>query len=405
MSTKMVSIVYHLQPKSFTNMKLIITLFALILATGTFAQKAKSTGVSCKYHHIRYPENVELSAKLWALSYTEQTACRGAIKYQQNHTPVVATNPRSRVYMNLIGTKPKFYGQATDRISNLDAKQTPYMHYEIETRDISILTQQTKNKRPGAEVAQFNLVLEVRVPTFLKVTRKGNMNQVMLDTNNMSNETYWFSFPQNAALGTAPDIKPNGYPTEAELLAAWRKYGGKAEMQWREKIINEFLRPVCFNFTDEYIMFEEWDVVKIYSDKNKKGGYDHIVDAAQLFKNTLTEIDDDYKAGKRDKFYTEEYQTRLNSCKATWKEFLTQYDFNVLEDEGEVKAEYKQKMLINYIHSLIFTKDYAEADKLIDNYLTQEVRGVTKADLQSLKRLNNQFRKEYEANAARMGWN
>lgn len=386
-------------------MKLIITLFALTLATGTFAQKAKSEGVNCKYHHMRYPENVELSAKMWALSYTEQSACRGAIPYQQNHTPLVATNPRSQVYMNLIGTKSKHYFQATDRISNLDTKRTPYMHYEIEARDITILTQQTKNKKPGAEVAQFNLIFEMRVPTFLKVTRKGDMNQVMLDTNNMSNETYWFAFPENATLGTAPDIKPGGYPSEAELLAAWRKYGQKAEMQWRDKMINEFLRPACLNFIDEYIMFEEWDVVKIYSDKNKKGGYDHIVDAAEVFKNTLTEIDNDYTAGKRDKFYTEEYQTRLNACKETWKTFLSGYNFDVLEDEGEVKADYKQKILINYIHSLIFTKEYAEADQLIDTYLTQEVRGVTKADLNSLKRLNNQFRKEYEANAARMGWN
>ena len=170
-------------------------------------------------------------------------------------------------------------------------------------------------------------------------------------------------------------------------------------------MISEFLNPVCFNFIQNNIVFEEWDVVKIYSDKNKKGGYDHIVGAAEVFKNTLTEIDADYEAGKLDKFYTPEYQQRLNDCETTWKNFLMQYDFNVLEDEGDVDADYKQKILLNYIHALIFTKDWDEADKLINQYLAQEVRNVTNADLKSLQRLNHQFRKEYEANAARMGWN
>ncbi len=353
---------------------------------------------------MRYPQNIELSAKYWTLSYTEQSSCRGAIPYQKSHSPLVATNPRSRFYMNLVGTKGKSYFQATDKISNLDAKQTPYIHYELDARDISIVSQQTKNKKIGAPEPQFNLIFEMRVPVYLTIAHKGDLNQVLLDTNSMSTETFWFAFPQNAQLGTAPDIKPNGYPSEAELLAAWRKYGQKAELQWRDQMISKFLHPVCFNFINEYIQFEEWDVVKIYSDKNKKGGYDHLVGAAEVFENTLAEIDADYKAGKLNKFYTEEYQRRLEECKATWKAFLTQYDFNVLEDDGEVKADYKQKILLNYIHALIFTKEFSEAQKQITHYLSQEVRGVTKADLKSLERLNAQFENEYNAHAARFGW-
>ncbi|MDG1332680.1 MAG: hypothetical protein P8P74_10140, partial [Crocinitomicaceae bacterium] len=291
------------------------------------------------------------------------------------------------------------------RISNLDAKKSPYIHYELETRDITIINQQTKNMKPGATEAQYNLIFEIRVPTLLTISHKGDFTQVLLDTNNLTNGTYAFAFPKNATLGSAPDIKMNGYPNEAELLAAWRKYGKKAELQWRDRIIREFLSPICSKFIRENIVFEEWDVVKIYSDKNKKRGYDQIVDAAELFKNTLTEIDADYKAGKLNKFYTEEYQRRLNECETTWKDFLATYNFDVIEDEGEVKAEYKQKILINYIHALIFTKDWDEADKQINHYLSQEVRGGTSADLKRLRRLNNQFRKEYEANAARMGWN
>lgn len=384
-------------------MKTIITLCLVFVGSMSFAQKAKSTGIKCDYHHMRYPEKVELSAKFWALSLTEQSACQGAIPYAKKQTPMVATDPRSRFYMNLVGNKGKFYYQAKDLISNLNAKKTPYIHFELETRDINIISQVTKNKKPGAD-PQYNLIFEMRTPVILKATRRGDMNVELLDTNNLSSDTYWFAFPQDAQLGTAPDIKPNGYPNEAELLAAWRKYGKTAELQWRDKMITGFLRYTFANFIDNNIQHEEWNSIKIYSDKNKKGGYDEIVDAAELFSNTFEEIDADYKAGKRDKFYTEEYQTRLMKCHDTWKAFLAKYDFDVSSKDGDVSDSYKQDILLNYVYSLIFTKQFDEAKKQIDHFLTQEIKAGTNSDLKRLRRLNEQFQTEYNANAERMGW-
>lgn len=390
--------------KSFIRiMKTIITLCLVLIGSMSFAQKAKSTGINCKYHHMRYPENVDLSAKLWALSVTEQTACQGAIKYAQRHTPLIALDKRSQYYMSLVGNKGKYYYQAKTLISNLDAQQTPYIHFELETRDINIISQATKNKKPGAD-PKYNLIFEMRTPVILKATRRGDMNVELLDTNNFSAKSYWFAFPEDAQLGTGVDIKPNGYPNEAELLAAWRKYGKKAELQWRDKMITGFLRYVFANFTDTYIQHEEWDVIKVYSDKNKKGGYDEIVDAAELFSNTFDEIDTDYKAGKMDKFYTQEYQKRFTQCSETWKAFLAKYDFDVSSKDGDVSDSYKQDILLNYVYSLILTKQFDEAEKQIAIYLTQEIRGGTRSDLKMLRRLSKQFQTEYLSNAERMGW-
>ena len=385
-------------------MKTIITLTFVLIASMSFAQKAKSTKVNCKYHHMRYPENVELSAKLWVLSLTEQSACQGAIPYSKKTSPLVAADPRSRFYKSLVGSKGNYYYQTKTSLGNLINKRTPFIHYELETRDITIISQVTKNKKPGAD-PKYNLIFEMKTPVILKASRKGYMDVVLLDTNNFSTKSYWFAFPEGAQLGTAPDIKSSGYPNEAELLAAWRKYGKKAEMQWRDKMITGFLRSVFFNFTDEFIKFEDWDVIKIYSDKNKKGGYDHIVQAAETFSNTIDEIEADYKAGNMDKFYTQEYQTRLTTCLDTWKAFLEKYDFDVSSKDGEVSAEYKQKILLNYIHALIFTKQYEQAEQQIAHFLTKEIKGGTNSDLKRLRRLKNQFQKEYLSNAERMEWN
>ena len=386
-------------------MKTIITLCLVLLASMGYAQKAKSNSINCKFHHMRYPQKVELSAKFWALSLTEQSACQGAVRFQRKQTPIVGVGKRSSFYIGLIGSKGKFYYQAKDRIVNLDTKQTPYIHYELETRDISVISQATKNKKPGAPEAQYNLIFQMRTPVLLTATRRGDTNVLLLDTNNLNLETYFFAFPQDAKLGTAADIKPNGYPTEAALLAAWRKYGATAEMQWRDKMIADFLRPVCFEFINDFIQHEEWKSVKIYSDKNKKGGYDQLVQAAEVFNNTLTEIDADYKAGGMKKFYTLEYQNRLIECSKTWKEFLSNYDFDVSSKDKVVSDAYKQKILLNYITSLIFTKQFDEAEKQIALYLTKEIRSATNFDLKKLRRLNKQFEKEYLSNAERMGWN
>lgn len=337
------------------------------------------------------------------MSITEQSSCQGAIPFSQMQTPLIATNPRSRFYMNLVANKGKDFYQVMDNIGNLDIKKTPYIHFELNTSNITIVSQATKNKKPAPD-GQYSLLFEMRTPVSITATHKGDMNVVLMDTNNLSSKTYWLRFPQDATLGTAPDIKPNGYSDEAELLAAWRKYGKTAELQWRDKMISEFLRGVYFEFTQEFIQFEEWDVVKIYSDKNKKGGYDDIVDAAETFRATFDEIDADFKAGKFNKFYTDEHQTRLTSCLETWKSFLAKHDFDVITKDGDVSDEYKQEMLCNYIHALIFTKQFDEAEKQIALYLTKDVRSGTNADLKNLRKLNIQFQKEYTAHADRLGW-
>lgn len=384
-------------------MKQIFTLIIVLSSAFSMAQKAKSDAINCKYHHIRYPQNVELSAKIWAMTITEQSSCQGAVPFSVTQTPLVATNPRSQFYMNLVSGKGKDFYQVMDNIKNLDLKRTPYIHFELNTSNITVLSQATKNKKPAPD-GDFYLLFEMRTPLTLVATRKGDMNVVLMDTNNLSVQTNWFRFPQDAGLGTAPDIKPNGYPNEAELLAAWRKYGKDAEMKWRDRMITDFLRVVYHQFTEKYIQFEAWDVVKIYSDKNKNGGFDDIVNAAETFRATVDEIDADFKAGIFTKFYTDEYQTRLLGCVETWKSFLAKHDFDVTTKDGDVSDEYKQEMLTNYIHGLIFTKQFEQAQKQIAHYLTQDIRSGTSADLKNLRELNTQVQAEYTAHAERLGW-
>ncbi len=166
----------------------------------------------------------------------------------------------------------------------------------------------------------------------------------------------------------------------------------------------DFLRPVCSNFMKEFIQYKETINVKVYSDKNKRGGFDDLVNAAELFQNTMAEIDADFEAGNLMKMYTEEYQRRLIECRTIWDQFLKKYNYDVLTNDGPIKAENKQKILLNYALSLIFTKEFEEAEKLINRYLSLDLRSLVSSNLRTYSSLNEQLREEYRFHAEAMGW-
>ena len=382
-------------------MKIVLLSSLLLVTSLAFSQKANDDAISCKHRHMRYPDSVELSAKVWALNVVEHPSCQGLVLALNRETNRLDVEKRSAFYNNQIPRQDKFFMQSSQSVANMTNSKTPFIHFELETRDISLRSQDIKKAQSGTT---FTFLIAVHVPIDLKATHKGDFEATLLDTNTTSATLRYFTFPGDAQLGTAPDIKPLGYPTEAELQAAWRKYGKIAEMQWRDKVISEFMYPVLFDFKRTFIQCEEWNTFKVYSDKNKKGGFDHLVQAAELFANTIAEIDADYEAGSTMKFYTEEYQTRFKQSLEVWKTFLAGYDNDVIEKDENVSPEYRQKILINYLYALVFTGQYDEARTQINHYLKQDLRSGTRVDLEQIGRLNTQLKNEFTNNAERLGW-
>lgn len=382
-------------------MKIVLTLSFLLLGSISFSQKANDDALSCKHRHLRYPQRVELSANVWALNIVEHPSCQGLVLSLNREATRMDIERRAVFYLGQIPSQAKFFSQSSQNVASMTNAKTPFIHFEMETRDISLRTQDVKKAQSGTT---FTFLIAVHVPIELRATHKGDMVASLLDTNNTTAKLRYFTFPGDAQLGTAPDIKPNGYPTEAELQAAWRKYGKTAEMQWRDKVISEFMYPILWDFKQTFIQFEDWNTFKVYSDKNKKGGFDHIVQAAELFHNTIAEIDADYETGSTMKFYTEEYQARFKQSLEIWKTFLAEFDNDVIEKDENVSAEYRQKILLNYLHALVFTAQFDEAQAQIDLYLKQDVRSGTRFDLEQIGRLNTQLKTEYTAHAQRLGW-
>jgi len=370
------------------------------------AQKAKSTGLKSNYHYMRYAQDESLSAKYFALTITEHTSCGGLIRHRVMNTPLAAVDARTRLYVNAVPSQRKYFTQAKDLIHNLIAKKIPFTHFEVVASDIDLRKQTTRNAKKGGDGPEkYYLYFEGDVPVTVRATYKGAKIVETLDTNSNAKGAKILRFPMDFQFGAhGADIMPNGYPTEGVLLAAWKEYGKKAQMQWRDKAISEFLQPIFLTYKMKYITYEKFTSCKIYSDKNKKGGFDHLVDAAQLLIATLDEIDDDFKLGAFKKYWTIEYQNRISACRKTWKTFLEDQGMDLTQGDNVVSAEYKQKVFLNYLHSLMFTGQFDETERLIAENKGKKLKAGTLFDMRRIRMLNTQLKLEFDAHAEAKGW-
>jgi len=382
-----------------------ISSFLLVfLPFASFSQKANDDAIKTSYHHIIYPENETLSAKTYCLTVNENLSCFGSIPGKVYSTPLAGADPRSALYLSLVPSQPKFFSQASlDEATLLKGKQD-FINIKMETSDI-YLTKQTTKSNIVASGNLYYLAIEGFVKIDLKITKEGDISAVLLDTNANNYGSREFSFPLNATFGTtAPDIKLNGYPSEAELLAAWKKYGAVVSKNWRDKYIKDFTSPILYAFKANKITHEEWTNCKIYSDKNKKGGYDHIVEAATLFNSTIEAIDADYKNNDLKKFWKSEHQENFVKAGKIWAQFLQESNFDVLIDDALISDDYRQNILLNYIHAQIFTGHFEKAEALIEKYSKQKLRAGQAFELLQIKTLNKQLKEEFLAHSAQFGW-
>ena len=387
-------------------MKKIITLL-LVLPILISAQKAKSSKLKSNYHYIRYAIDESFNAPVYGLTITEQSSCGGLVPYKVMKTPLVSPDPRTRLFVNSVPIQPNNFSQARDIVNNLIAKHVPFTHFEIDANNIILDKQITKNaKKMGPDYPdQFFLEFNTSVPVKVKATYHSSKPFPTLDTNSVAYGLKTLRFPIDFQFGTSgPDVLINGYPTEAALIKAWTKYGKKAQVQWRDKAISGFLVPVFFNYKKKYISYEEFDQCKIYSDKNKKGGFEELVHTAETFIATLNKIEGDYKLRKIKKYWTAEHQVKFMECSQVWKNFFNENGMDLTKGTGTISAEYKQKVFLNYLYSLSFTGQFDEAERLISENVGKKLKSGNLTDMERMRVLNRYMQKEFAAHSREKGW-
>ncbi|HLW41835.1 MAG TPA: hypothetical protein VKY82_05660, partial [Flavobacterium sp.] len=367
--------------------KAILTLSLFILAFSLSAQKAKDEALKTNYHYLTYPEKAGVSTKFYAMSISEEYACDGAVPAKTYTTPITA-DPRGTFYLNMVPGEKSFFIQAKDLYGNMISKKENFTEITIHTSDIRLTNQRVdeKSKTNTATEKGFFLSFDVSVPAEIKIRRRGDIDEVLMDVKSDGTMTKKMTFPTDVKFSSkVTDVERNGFNSKDDLMKAWNKYKKHSTMEWRDKLLTEFFKPVYMEYKKRFMLYEIWDQAKVNSDKNKKGGYDHIASAATNFIAVFDAIEKDYNANKFNKQWTKEYQEQLNTSLKVWEAFLAETNFDVSVNENLVSSAYRQKILLNYIQGLIYTGQFDKAEEVIDTQLKADIKSGTGTDLKRLK--------------------
>jgi hypothetical protein len=386
--------------------KTLFTLTLITLSLFSTAQKAKDVSLKTNFHYLNYPEREGVSTKVYGMSISEEYSCDGAVPAKTYTTPIAA-DPRGTFYLNMVPGEKSFFIQARDLYGNLISKKENFTDITIHTSDIRLTNQRVdeKNKPKSFTEKVYFLSFDVSVPAEISIRRRGDRDEVLLEANSNTLKSKKVTFPTDVKFSSkVTDVERYGFNSKADLMTAWNKYKKHSTMQWRDELLTEFLKPVFMEYKQRYMLYEVWDQAKIYSDKNKKGGYEHIESAANNFIAVFDAIEKDYIANKFAKQWTKEHQEKLNESLKVWESFLAETNFDVTVDENLVSSAYRQKILLNYIQGLILTGQFDKADEVIETQLKADIKSGTGTDLKSLKRMLDFERSQFDINAASKGW-
>ncbi len=384
----------------------LFTLALVALSFFSSAQKANDDALKANYHYLKYAEREGLSTKEFALSISEEYSCDGGVPAKTYTTPI-SVDPRAKFYLNMVPAEKMFFSQARDLYGNMITKKENFTDITIHAADIRLTNQMLVDKpNPSATTEKlYFLSFEASVQAEISIRRRGDIDEVLLEGNSNIMKMKKFTFPTDVIVsGEMSDVQRNGFSSQAALMTAWNKYKKYSTMQWRDKLLTDFLEPIFSEYKKRFMLYEIWDQAKIYSDKNKKGGYDNIVTAANNYIAVFDAIENDYKANKHAKQWTKEYQEQLNSSIKVWEAFLAETNFDVTVDDKLISDDYRQKILYNYIQGLIATGQFDKANEVIEKNLIVKVRNVTLSDLRSLKRALDIERNQFEKYSGSKGW-
>ena len=386
--------------------KAIAILIGFFVIQLSLAQKANSKSSALTAQTISFPANERLSTKEYGFVLTESAACEGLILPRTITTPIAA-DERGRFINTLIGTHQGFFYEGKNTIQNFEAAGKPLTVFNINVDDIWLKNQTTHNQMGSLDetAGTFYYTFEVSVPISVKAERIGDFSQVVNDTNATALSVRTVRFPHDFRfLKTAPDAKPQGYGSKIELQNAFNNYRKFAMKQWRDEEIQRFLSDYFKWYLLNYIEHKTYHRFTYYTDKNKKGGYENIVEAASYLEQAYELMSGNFDNKIYCKQWCPDIQSKIESAYQIYKSFMESIDFDVLSDSPNMKESYKQEMLSIYVLSLLLTGRFEEARSLIQRYKSQKIQGKVKIDFIRWEELSYLWEKEFLSRGADFDW-
>lgn len=386
-------------------LRVLLSLFLVAFSAGVLAQKAKSKQVVFSSQIMNYSIDEKLSSDEYVLTVKEKSSCDNSIIEGEYQTPTA--NQRMREYKKVVNGS-KYFKENKDVLSNYRLKKQPVTHFIFEVDDLIFKNKRLENRNGSIKSTKPKKLyyrLNISLDANLKIQHDGDFEKTIVDTNLTYKNEFSRKFPNDFKFPSSnPLAKQFGYPTEQEIKKAWMKYRSLVCQQWRDELVKDFAKPIVDDFLNSYIKKPTYLKESFYTDKNRKGGYDNIVEASRLIESSFQELSLNFEGENYANFWTESIQNKLNAASSIYEEYLTSINRDVIENPRYMRASYRQEMLLNYLKTLAYTGAFDKFDKVYKEFIDQKIDGSIKRVMINVKRRKDRLEAQFKSNAGKKGW-
>ena len=340
---------------------------------------------------VHYGIYEDLHASYYSLEIRENYVGKDGV-FQSNYYDGTSVSREETPYIYLISTLNQ-----TSRSSSphemLLTSTNQFLHIELEVNDL-VITQEEYASHPLKLLRKHEMDVSFYLNAHLRISLvKKEGKQILLDVFTTPETIYNKQFLADYKPEDGVSLTAN---SKDEVEQLWAILKHHARLQWRRQAIEQSLKPLIKEYNDLYTTSESLRSVLFYSDKNRKGGFDEIVNAENKFRAAVKNAGYDlFKESRVSKvFWVHEIQKDIGQCLKIWEDFLL---------TKNISDDYRKKISYNYILGLIFTGQFDRAKEILKDP-SHPFKPLPHADLKEINKWLTPLEREFNNLAEQKGW-
>jgi hypothetical protein len=358
-------------------MKTLLHFLIFCLITSSLnAQKAKTDTENIKVSRVKYAKKELLEAS----GYTYMIVDEGDPDYHIQAETFLSGKPNASSQGQLIRIMTG--GFDSIRVLNLKHEdvlgtQKPFFHVEMHMKNVLLAnnTLKTHNVKSGETMLKmFYYEVQVLLNATMKINYWNHGNKVIADT--VNNEYVTMKYPQDFRSNSISPNNLNGFLTANELMASYNQLQGELRKNWKSIEASRWFKNNMKKLNDDYAHQVYKETIVFWTDKNKKGGYDDIVKAANYFQMAMQYVNDNTENKNYINYWSDTIQKMLLTSTQLWENRLKEINMEFKSSDPLLSDDFVRCMHINYMRGLIYSGQWEKAYERLNLAVKSDVGNV-----------------------------
>lgn len=377
-------------------MKALVSVSLLLLPFTFLAQKenTKRDQTLVNIYHLA----PDLHLKVDQFTFSIQESYLGTDGNFYEHTvnsPYIGPLQSINAYLKAMGGLTSVRYSDKSDFMTLQQNNIPFIHFEIEASDLQFLSEQ--EKRPLVRLNDnYNLKLVYFLQASVKLTHvHGDQLTPFADTVISINQRFEKQFPKDYRTPSHGKLTAK---SKDSLNILWIQHRQMVKESWRMNAVNDLIAAAVKSYNERCISGAVTHYFRCYTDRNKKGGFDELVKASDLFEATMKTV---HKRGsvsnttELNHFWSADVQKNLASCRTIWKNFL---------ETKTISDNLRSKLTFNYALSSLLLGDFEAFHEVMGNSVPKPFRVIDSVDQGYLLDKMKIIQPEFEMHAKQRNW-